>query len=134
MRYVVKKCCVSMRTVFLKIHKKTPVQKCFFSCRPLGWNFVKKRVKRRCFPVFFWKKIKKTVFTDALGTSLRIYSTPPDYCFWKTLHLILQCYWLAIYLITWMYINNSCIISEINLSVIDQVEIGNWKVKTQYMK
>ena len=31
-----------------------------------------------------------------------------------------------------MYINNNCIISEINLSVIDQVESGKWKVKTIY--
>ena len=72
--------CVDEKGV-LKNPQENTCAELFFSCKPLASNFVKKRVKRKCFPVFPWKKKIKTVFTDALGTRLRIYSTPPDDCF-----------------------------------------------------
>ena len=54
------------------IHRKRPVLKSLFDnvAGPQVYNFVKKRLRYRCFPVNFVNIIRTTFFTEQLGSLL----------------------------------------------------------------
>ena len=52
--------------LFRKMHRKTPVLESLLDkvTDPQAFNFIKKRLQHRCFPVNFAKKFKNTFFTE----------------------------------------------------------------------